>query len=152
MKYISILILSLSALIIAEEYEFEPVPNKAEYFSGKFNEGKNMQDLEAWAEEFVDWAEENNWRKSSITAIFKAKSTGDNMGRKILFGPSGTDDSNFDYVYSLYASSMDEFGESADNFMENLVDSPEAMALGEISSCSNARTYITKNIKQADQY
>ena len=60
MKYISILILSLSALIIAEEYEFEPVPNKAEYFSGKFNEGKNMQDLEAWAEEFVDWAEENN--------------------------------------------------------------------------------------------
>ena len=248
MKYIYIVFLSFSTLLIAEEYEFEPVPNKAEYFSGKFNEGKNMQDLETWAEDFVDWAEENNWRKSSITAIFtpffnddlsdvdyvwlnilpnaseqysslgywlnnssefwatmpatntrvvdvwqwpisepssgpgdqgmvrfsrcklkegvslrkafdtykrfaiKAKSSGDNMGRKILFGPSGTDDSNFDYVYSLYASSMDEFGESADNFMENLVDSPEAMALGEISSCSNARTYITKNIKQADQY
>ena len=80
----------------------------------------------------------------------KAKSTGDNMGRKILFGPSGTDDSNFDYVYSLYASSMDEFGESADNFMENLVDLPEAMALGEISSCSNAVTHYEK-YKTADK-
>ena len=82
----------------------------------------------------------------------KAKSEGDNMGRKILFGPSGVDDSNFDYVYSLYASSMEEFGESADNFMENLVGTSEADALSDISSCSNARTYIVNNIKQANRY
>tara|TARA_Y100001958_G_scaffold38852_1_gene25528 strand:- start:482 stop:1228 length:747 start_codon:yes stop_codon:yes gene_type:complete len=248
MRYLFIAFLSLSAFLFSEEYEFEPVPNKAEYFSGKFNEGKNMQDLELWAKEFVEWSEDNNWRKSSITSIFtpffnddlsdvdyvwlnilpnateqysslgywlknssefwatmpatntrvvdvwqwpisapsseptdqgmvrfsrcklkegvtlrkafdvykkfaiKAKSEGDNMGRKILFGPSGVDDSNFDYVYSLYASSMKEFGESADNFMENLAGTSEADALSDISSCSNARTYIVNNIKQANRY
>ena len=70
MRYLFIVFLSLSAFLFSEEYEFEPVPNKAEYFSGKFNEGKNMQDLELWAKEFVEWSEDNNWRKSSITSIF----------------------------------------------------------------------------------
>ena len=37
MRYLTILILSISTFLLSEEYEFEPVPNKAEYFSGKFN-------------------------------------------------------------------------------------------------------------------
>ena len=45
MKNFLILLLTFSVFISAEEYEFEPVPNKAEYFSGKFNDGKDMQDL-----------------------------------------------------------------------------------------------------------
>ena len=97
---------------------------------------------------FNDWFTFDVYKRFAI----KARSTGDNMGRKILFGPSGVDDSNFDYVYSLYASTMSEFGESADNFMKNLAGTPEADALSDISSCSNARTYVVKNIKQAGQY
>ena len=48
MKYFLILIISFSAFISAEEYEFEPTANKAEYYSGKFNKGKDMQDLLNW--------------------------------------------------------------------------------------------------------
>ena len=53
MKYIYILIVSFSTLLVAEEYEFEPVSNKAEYYSGNFNKGKDMNDLYKWAEKFL---------------------------------------------------------------------------------------------------
>ena len=58
MKYLLILMMSLSAYLFAEEYEFEPVPNKAEYYSGNFNKGKDMNDLYDWAEKFVAWTED----------------------------------------------------------------------------------------------
>ena len=59
----------MSALIFAEDYEFEPVPNKAEYYIGKFNSGKDMDALVSWGEMFVDWSAKNNWRQSTTTVI-----------------------------------------------------------------------------------
>ena len=70
MKYLLILTMSLSALTFAEEYEFEPVPNKAEYYSGNFNKGKDINDLYKWAEKFVDWTEERDVWGSMESVIF----------------------------------------------------------------------------------
>ena len=71
MKYLLILMMSLSAYLFAEEYEFEPVPNKAEYYSGNFNKGKDMNDLYDWAEKFVAWTEDRGdlWSEME-TVIF----------------------------------------------------------------------------------
>ena len=69
MKYLLLLTIYLSALIFAEDYEFEPVPNKAEYYIGKFNSGKDMDALVSWGEMFVDWSAKNNWRQSTTTVI-----------------------------------------------------------------------------------
>ena len=38
----------------------------------------------------------------------KAKSTGDNMGRKMMMAPVGAGTFDYDYVYSLYANSPSE--------------------------------------------
>ena len=71
MKYLLIFIMSLSALVFAEEFEFEPVPNKAEYYSGNFNKGKDMSDLYKWAEKFVSWTDDRGevWNEME-TVIF----------------------------------------------------------------------------------
>ena len=45
MKKILILLFTFSAFLSTQEYEFEPIPNKAEYYSGNFNKGKDMSDL-----------------------------------------------------------------------------------------------------------
>ena len=37
MKNLLIILLTFSVYLSAEEYEFEPTPNKAEYYSGNFN-------------------------------------------------------------------------------------------------------------------
>ena len=50
MKKLLILLLTFSVFVYAEEYEFEPIPNKAEYYSGNFKEGKGINDLYKWAE------------------------------------------------------------------------------------------------------
>ena len=70
MKYVYILIVSFSTLLLAEEYDFEPVTNKAEYYSGNFNKGKDMNDLYKWAEKFVQWTEEREVWGEMETVIF----------------------------------------------------------------------------------
>ena len=70
MKYIIILLLSTSVFLQADEYEFEPIPNKAEYYSGNFNKGKDINDLYKWAEKFVDWTEERDVWGSMESVIF----------------------------------------------------------------------------------
>ena len=69
MKYLSIFILSISAFLTAADYKYQPEPNKAEYYIGKFNSGKDMDALVSWGEMFVDWSAENNWRQSTTTVI-----------------------------------------------------------------------------------
>ena len=69
MKYLLILTMSLSAFLFAEEYEFEPVPNKAEYYSGNFNKGKDMNDLYDWAEKFVAWTEDRGDLWSEMESV-----------------------------------------------------------------------------------
>ena len=245
MKNFLILLLTFSVFISAEEYEFEPVPNKAEYFSGKFNDGKDMQDLLNWGEKFVDWTDKRSAWDSMQTAVFapyfsddmqrvdyvwlnlwpssgeqyeaievwlkeggrmaaslpvtnqrvtdvwqwpisvpegeagefgfvrftqctlkegvsmrkafdaykkfalKARSTGDNMGRKMIMAPVGGGEYNYDYVYSLYANSPSNYGKNVDNYNENLWDTDEANALDDISTCGNGRSYSTVRIKNA---
>ena len=40
------------------EYKYEPDVNKAEYYIGNYNEGKDINDLIDWYEKFAKWAEE----------------------------------------------------------------------------------------------
>ena len=70
MKNLLILLLTFSAFITAEEYKYDPVSNKAEYFSGKFNKNKDMADLLSWGEKFVDWMEDKSAWDSMETVVF----------------------------------------------------------------------------------
>jgi hypothetical protein len=79
----------------------------------------------------------------------KAKSTGDNMGRKMMFPSSGMGEYDFDYIYSLYANSPAAYGKDVDNFGENLSGTPEVEALDATSECTNGRSYSTVRIKDA---
>ena len=56
----------------------------------------------------------------------KARSTGDNMGRKMIMAPVGGGEYSYDYVYSLYANSPSNYGKNVDNYNENLWDADEA--------------------------
>ena len=40
------------------EYKYEPDVNKAEYYIGNYNEGKDINDLIDWYEKFAKWAED----------------------------------------------------------------------------------------------
>ena len=80
MKYILILTMSLSAFLFAEEYEFEPVPNKAEYYSGNFNKGKDMNDLVAWYGKFAKWAEGQGDVYDNMTVAILTPQFHSNMG------------------------------------------------------------------------
>ena len=76
-----------------------------------------------------------------------ARSTGDNLGRKMIFPASGAVEGDYDYVYSLYAQNVAALGAASDNYWANINGSEEDKALGAlIDSCSNKRTYITCNL------
>ena len=70
MKFLLSIFLVLSAFTYAEEYKYEPVSNKAEYFMGKFNKNKDMNDLLKWGDKFVDWMEDKSAWDSMETAVF----------------------------------------------------------------------------------
>ena len=70
MKNFLILLLAFSTFISAEEYEFEPEPNKAEYYSGKFNQGKDMEDLLSWGEKFAAWTNARSEWDTMRTVVF----------------------------------------------------------------------------------
>ena len=55
--------------LAAEEYKYDPVPNKAEYFMGKFNENRDMDDLLKWGDKFVDWMEDKSAWDSMETVV-----------------------------------------------------------------------------------
>ena len=59
MKYIYSLIFVFSASMNAQNYEpkYEVDANKAEYYIGKFNDYKDVDDLTAWYGKFAKWAE-----------------------------------------------------------------------------------------------
>jgi hypothetical protein len=62
MKLFLSLSLILSFVISADdhetpEYKYEPEANKAEYFIGTYNQGKDFGDLVAWYGKFAKWAE-----------------------------------------------------------------------------------------------
>jgi hypothetical protein len=61
MRYLLSLALTMSFFVIAQEdeasYKYEPQVNKAEYYIGKFNKGKDVNDLAEWYGKFAKWAE-----------------------------------------------------------------------------------------------
>jgi hypothetical protein len=61
MKYLFTLALTMSFVTFAQEeeptYKYQPEANKAEYYMGTFNKGKDMDDLVAWYGKFAKWAE-----------------------------------------------------------------------------------------------
>ena len=65
--YIIPFIFSMSLLAQDQEYKYEPVSNKAEYYIGSFNKGKNLDDLVDWYEDFADWAEDQGDTYDSMT-------------------------------------------------------------------------------------
>ncbi len=246
MKYLTIFVLSVSAFLSAADYKYQPEPNKAEYYIGKFNSGKDMDALVSWGEMFVDWSAENNWRQSTTTVIMstyfddsisesdyvwlniipnakeqytsletwlevgtdmlstlpvtnervidtiqwpisspantdsdngivrfsdctmnegvtardmfdaykefdaKAKSMGDNLGRKMILPFAGAGTVDYDFVYSLYGSSMEDFGFAADNYGENLALTDEAMKMNSMVECGNSRVLTTNRIQRGE--
>ena len=71
MKNLLIILLTFSVYLSAEEYEFEPTPNKAEYYSGNFNKGKDINDLYKWADKFVKWTGDRSevWNEMELSLI-----------------------------------------------------------------------------------
>ena len=226
-----------------DDYKYEPVPNKAEYYVDKFKPGKDFEDLLKWGDQLVKWTNNysiyDNWQpvvfmpyfnsdsqshdsvflgiypnateqyigldywvknganllkksptipvraidtwqwpisspegdmevgavrfsdckmKEGVTGrqvfdaykdfAIAARSTGDNLGRKMIFPGSGAIEGNYDYVYSLYARTVAELGAGSDNYWANIYGSDEDNALGElIDECSNPRIYITHQLK-----
>ena len=57
------LVFATASFSYADVDMYEPVANKAEYYLGSFNKGKDIDDLIEWSEDFIDWQE----RKASGT-------------------------------------------------------------------------------------
>ena len=63
MKILYSLLITMSAFVYSQEdYKYEPEWNKAEYYIGTFNKGKDVEDLFAWYGKFAKWAEKKRWR------------------------------------------------------------------------------------------
>ena len=80
----------------------------------------------------------------------KAKSMGDNLGRKMIFPFAGAGTIDYDFVYSLYGSSMEDFGFAVDNYGENLALSDEAMKMNSMVECGNSRVLTTNRIQRGE--
>jgi len=60
MKQLFTVLLTMSFVAYAQDdvqYKYEPEVNKAEYYIGTFNKGKDVEDLSAWYGKFAKWAE-----------------------------------------------------------------------------------------------
>ena len=60
MKFLFTLALTMSFIAFAQEeesYKYQPETNKAEYYIGTYNKGKDFNDLAEWYGKFAKWAE-----------------------------------------------------------------------------------------------
>ena len=60
MKNLLTVLLTMSAFTFAQEeveYKYQPEVNKAEYYLGTFNKGKDVEDLVDWYGKFAKWAD-----------------------------------------------------------------------------------------------
>ena len=70
MKYLLTLVLTSAFILNAQEdveYKHELEANKAEYYIGTFNKGKDVEDLADWYEDFAKWAEDMEGVYDSMT-------------------------------------------------------------------------------------
>lgn len=70
MKNLLTLLLTMSAFAFAQEdaeYKYEPEVNKAEYYIGTYNKGKDLEDMVKWYDKFAEWAEDHDGIYDSMT-------------------------------------------------------------------------------------
>ena len=67
--FLGLILISASSTFAQDEveYKYEPAVNKAEYYIGSFNKGKNLNDLVEWYEEFDEWGEGQGNTYDSMT-------------------------------------------------------------------------------------
>ena len=74
----------MSFAIFAQEdeasYKYQPEANKAEYYMGTFNKGKDMDDLVAWYGKFAKWAEGQGDVYNNMTVAILTPQFHSNMG------------------------------------------------------------------------
>jgi|TARA_A100001011_G_scaffold142341_1_gene150353 hypothetical protein len=70
------LMLLPSIIIAQDEYKYEPVPNKAEYYVDKLKPGKDFEDLLKWGEQLVEWTSDHsiydNWQPVVFMPYFNS--------------------------------------------------------------------------------
>ena len=67
--FLGLILISASSTFAQDEveYKYEPAVNKAEYYIGSFNKGKDLSDLVEWYEEFDEWGEGQGNTYDSMT-------------------------------------------------------------------------------------
>jgi|TARA_E500000178_G_C16814434_1_gene658494 hypothetical protein len=84
MKYLLTLVLTTSLVVYAQEdeqsYKYEPESNKAEYYVGTYNKGKDFDDLAAWYGKFAKWAEGQGDVYDNMTVAILQPQFHSNMG------------------------------------------------------------------------
>ena len=76
---LAISFLSLPAIIHAQDnYKYEPIPNKAEYYVDKFKPGKDFEDLLKWGDQLVkrtsNYPIYDNWQPVVFMPYFNSDS------------------------------------------------------------------------------
>ena len=228
-------LISFPAIVFAQdEFKYEPVANKAEYYVDKLKPGKDFEDLLKWGEQLVKWTSDHSiydnwqsvifmpyfnsnsqshdsvflglwpnaseqyigldyWVKNGTSLLAKAptipvraidtwqwpisspegepnvgavrfadckmkegttarqlfdaykdfaiaaRSTGDNLGRKMIFPASGAVEGDYDYVYSLYAQNVAALGAASDNYWANINGSEEDIHENKVTNNPNCK-------------
>tara|TARA_B100000579_G_scaffold422318_1_gene424199 strand:+ start:1930 stop:2688 length:759 start_codon:yes stop_codon:yes gene_type:complete len=84
MKKIFLTLVLMSGVVYAQdtaEYKYQPETNKAEYFIGTYNQGKDLEDLVNWYNKFAKWAENqggtfDNMSTALLTPVFHSDLNG----------------------------------------------------------------------------
>ena len=97
MKYLIIFSLAFSFNIFAQESEnkYEPVSNKAEYFFGTFNKGKDLEDLMDWYDDFADWMLVDEYKEAVSSAVQRLGVKARAAGIHLIFAAQRPDNNVF---------------------------------------------------------
>lgn len=83
MKFLFTLALTMSFIAFAQEeesYKYQPETNKAEYYIGTYNKGKDFNDLAEWYGKFAKWAEGQGDTYKNMTVAILQPQFHSNMG------------------------------------------------------------------------
>ena len=83
MKFLFTLALTMSFIAFAQEeesYKYQPETNKAEYYIGTYNKGKDFNDLAEWYGKFAKWAEGQGDIYKNMTVAILQPQFHSNMG------------------------------------------------------------------------
>ena len=78
--YIIPFFFSLSIFAQEQEYKYEAVSNKAEYYIGSYKDGKDLDDMVMWYNKFADWAEDQGEVYDNMTVALLSPYFNSDMG------------------------------------------------------------------------